>query len=114
MIIRIKNEMDSSVIPPIPALREGMMAEAEFKGQEVEAILVPKDCMVRTSRGTFLYVINPTADDKPISVRQVLVTTGVSTDNSIQVIGEGLEAGQQVVTEGAERLRAFQAVQVIQ
>lgn len=114
VIIRIKNEMDSSVIPPIPALREGMMAEAEFKGQEVEAILVPKDCMVRTSRGTFLYVINPTADDKPISVRQVLVTTGVSTDNSIQVIGEGLEAGQQVVTEGAERLRAFQAVQVIQ
>ena len=113
VIIRIKNEMDSSVIPPIPALREGMMAEAEFKGQEVEAILVPKDCMVRTSRGTFLYVINPTADDKPISVRQVLVTTGVSTDNSIQVIGEGLEAGQQVVTEGAERLRAFQAVQVI-
>ncbi len=113
VIIRIKNEMDTSTMPPIPALREGMMAEAEFKGQEVEAILVPKDCLVRTSRGTFLYVINPTANDKPISVRQVLVTTGVSTDNSIQVIGEGLEAGQQVVTEGAERLRAFQAVQVI-
>lgn len=113
VIIRIKNEMDSSTMPPIPALREGMMAEAEFKGQDVEAILVPKDSMVRTSQGIFIYVINPTTDGKPMSVRQVLVTTGISTDNSIQVIGEALEAGQQVVTEGAERLRAFNAVQIM-
>jgi multidrug efflux pump subunit AcrA (membrane-fusion protein) len=49
-----------------------------------------------------------------MSVRQVLVTTGVSQKTSIQVIGEGLEAGQQVVTEGAERLRAFQTVQIME
>lgn len=114
VIIRIDNEVDSSTMPPIPALREGMMAEARFKGEEVEAILVPKDSLVRTSRGTFVYVINPGSGGEPISVRQVMVTTGVSQKAWIQVIGEGLEAGQQVVTEGAERLRAFQTVQIME
>jgi len=114
VIILIKNELDKSTMPPIPALREGMMAEANFKGEEVEAILVPKDSLVRTSRGTFIYAINAPTDDQPMSVRQVLVTTGISEKTSIQVIGEGLEAGQQVVTEGAERLRAFQTVQIME
>jgi hypothetical protein len=44
----------------------------------------------------------------------VLVTNGVSSGTSIQVIGEGLAANQQVVTEGAERLRAFQTVQIME
>jgi multidrug efflux pump subunit AcrA (membrane-fusion protein) len=59
-------------------------------------------------------VINAPTTEQPMSVRQVLVTTGVSQKTSIQVIGEGLEAGQQVVTEGAERLRAFQTVQIME
>jgi multidrug efflux pump subunit AcrA (membrane-fusion protein) len=91
-----------------------MMAEAKFSGQSVEAILVPKDSLVRTSRGTFVYVINPASDGKPMSVRQVIVTTGVSSGTSIQVIGDVLAADQQVVTEGAERLRAFQTVQIME
>jgi multidrug efflux pump subunit AcrA (membrane-fusion protein) len=91
-----------------------MMAEAEFRGEEISAVLVPKDALVRTSRGTFIYVINEATADKPMSVRQVLVTTGISQDTSIQVVGEGLVAGQQVVTEGAERLRAFQTVQIME
>lgn len=114
VIIRIDNEVDNSTMPPIPALREGMMGEALFKGEEIEAILVPKDSLVRTSRGTFVYVINAGSGGEPVSVRQVMVTTGVSEKTWIQVIGEGLEAGQQVVTEGAERLRAFQTVQIME
>lgn len=114
VIIMIKNEMNNATMPPIPALREGMMAEAEFRGEEISAVLVPKDALVRTSRGTFIYVINDATADKPMSVRQVLVTTGISQDTSIQVVGEGLASGQQVVTEGAERLRAFQTVQIME
>ena len=113
VIIRIGNTIDTSTVIPTPALREGMMAEAEFSGQNVDAVLVPKDSLVRTSRGTFVYVINPASEGKPMSVRQVIVTTGVSAGTSIQVIGEGLAADQQVVTEGAERLRAFQTVQIM-
>ncbi len=113
VIVRVKNEIDESTMPPVPALREGMMAEATFHGEGVDGVLVPKDSMVRTSRGTFVYVINPSTDGTPLSVRQVLVTTGVSADTWIQVIGDGLAAGQQVVTEGAERLRAFATVQIM-
>ncbi len=113
VIIRIQNEMDNSTMPPVPAVREGMMAEAEFKGENVDGILVPKDSMVRTSRGTFIYVVNPQKEGQPLSVRQVLIETGVSTGTSIQVTGQGIEAGQLVVTEGAERLRAFQTVQIM-
>ena len=46
------------------------MAEAEFSGEEVDAILVPKDSVVRTSRGNFIYVINPSTEGESLSVRQ--------------------------------------------
>ncbi|MFN9720839.1 MAG: efflux RND transporter periplasmic adaptor subunit [Planctomycetota bacterium] len=114
VIIRMQNEFDTSTNPPTPALREGMMAEAAFLGQQVDGILVPKDAIVRTSRGAFIFVLNSGAGESVPSVRQVLVTQGVSTGEWIQVAGEDLAAGQKVVTEGAERLRAFQTVQILE
>lgn len=113
VIIRIKNNFDESTIPRTPALREGMMAEAEFTGGQQEAILVPKDSIVRTSRGNFIYVVNPPAEGKPLSVRQVAVIPGISSDTWIQVTGENLDAGMQVVTEGAPRLRPFHTVEIL-
>ncbi|MEJ7594543.1 MAG: efflux RND transporter periplasmic adaptor subunit [Planctomycetaceae bacterium] len=113
VIVRIENKIDTSTMPPVPALREGMMAEATFRGESVEAVLVPKDSMVRTSRGTFIYVINPHVDGESLSVRQVLVEHGLSSGTWIQVTGEDLAADMQVVTEGAERLRAFQTVAIV-
>jgi multidrug efflux pump subunit AcrA (membrane-fusion protein) len=113
VIIRVRNEIDLSTSPPTPALREGMMAEAAFRGVSVKALLVPKDSVVRTSRGAFVFVVNPAEAGKPVSVRQVMVTLGLGTGLRIQVQGESLAAGQQVVTEGAERLRAFQTVTVM-
>jgi HlyD family secretion protein len=113
VIVRIENEINESTTPPVPALREGMMAEATFRGAEVNAVLVPKDSMVRTSRGTFIYVINPTVNGDPPSVRQVIVEPGLSSGTRIQVSGENIEAGMQVVTDGAERLRAFQTVEIV-
>jgi len=113
VIVRINNEIDSTTMPPVPALREGMMAEATFRGEEVNAVLVPKDSMVRTSRGTFIYVINPIANGGPLSVRQIIVEPGLSSGSWIQVSGENIAADMQVVTEGAERLRAFQTVQIV-
>ena len=88
------------------------MAEAEFSGEAVDAIMVPKDSVVRTSRGNFIYVINPSPEGQPLSVRQVEVTLGIGSDTWIQVTGENLEAGMKVVTEGAPRMRPFQPVQI--
>lgn len=113
VIIRIRNEFDTETGAPIPALREGMMAEATFNGSPVEGIMVPKDSIVRTSRGAFIFVVNPQEAGKPLSVRQVMVDVGISAGTWIQVRGESLAAGQQVVTEGAERLRAFKTIEII-
>jgi len=113
VIIRIRNEIDQSTSPPTPALREGMMAEAAFRGVPVKSLLVPKDSVVRTSRGAFVFVVNPAEEGKPLSVRQVMVSLGLGSDLWIQVQGESLAVGQQVVIEGAERLRAFQTVTVM-
>lgn len=110
VIIRIENRFDKTTDPMTPALREGMMAEAVFNGNEVEAIVVPKDSIVRTSRGNLIYVINPPIEGKALSVRQVLVTPGLSSGTWIQVNGKNLAEGMQVVTEGAERLRDSQSV----
>ena len=112
VIVLVKNEFDESTMPPIPALREGMMAEATFQGEAVDGVLVPKDSMVRTSRGTFIYVINPAVEGEPLSVRQVIVEPGLSSKTWIQVTGENLAADMLVITEGAERLRAFHTVQI--
>ncbi len=112
VVIRVDNEMggpDGSQ----PLLREGMMAEAEFTGDPIEAVLVPKDSLVRTSRGTFLFAVNPAAADAAMSVRQVMVQVGISSAGWIQVLGTDLERGTSVVTEGAERLRAFQTIQIL-
>ena len=113
VIIRIKNQIDTSSPQPLPALREGMMAEARFAGRPVDGLLVPKDSIVRTSRGAFIFVINPAEPNKPLSVRQVIVEPGLGTGTWIHVKGDSLAPGQQVITEGAERLRAFQTVTIL-
>lgn len=114
VIVRVKNRMNGSADIPVPALREGMMAEVEFFGTPLDAMMVPKDSLVRTSRGTFVFALNPPAEGKPLSVRQVPVVPEISRDDWIQVSGSDLTAGTQVVTEGAERLRPFQSVSIIQ
>lgn len=113
VVIRIHNELRGTAEDPLPLLLEGMMAEAEFFGEDLDAILVPKDALVRTSRGTFVYAVNPAVEGKSASVRQVLVETGISTAEWIQVSTSELEAGVQVVTEGAERLRPFQSIAIV-
>lgn len=114
VIVRVQNKMTGPPDAPVPTLREGMMAEAEFFGTEFEAVLVPKDALVRTSRGTFVYVLNPVQSGQPLNVRQVLIEPGLSKAEWIQVSGSELQPGMQVVTEGAERLRPFQSVQILQ
>lgn len=48
----------------LPVLKEGMMAEVTFRGQPLEAILVPKNALVRTSRGTQVFLFNPLLEPK--------------------------------------------------
>ncbi len=111
--VRLKNRQQVLDGKRMPVLKEGMMAEVTFAGSPIDALLVPKDALVRTSRGAILYIVDVAKDDPEVgSVRQIIVELGISEGTSIQIIADGIADGMQVVTEGAERLRPFQNVRI--
>jgi multidrug efflux system membrane fusion protein len=63
-------------------------------------ILVPAVAIQRGPQGTFVYIIN---QDKTAEVRQVKVGVTEGNDTSIE---SGLSEGDQVVIDGADKLRA--------
>jgi multidrug efflux system membrane fusion protein len=64
------------------------------------AIVVPVTALRHSSSGDFVYVLN--AADK--TVEQRTVKAGLSTVDKVQIVS-GLTAGEQVITEGADRLK---------
>jgi len=70
------------------------------------ATVVPTAAVQQSSRGSFVYVLRP---DQTVGVRQV--TVGV-TDGDDVSIERGLAVGEQVVVEGAERLRDGSAIEL--
>jgi membrane fusion protein, multidrug efflux system len=63
------------------------------------ATLVPQSAIQRGAPGTYLYVIN---SDNTVSVRKV--TLGPGDANNV-TIANGLKVGENVVTDGADRLK---------
>jgi multidrug efflux system membrane fusion protein len=70
------------------------------------AVIVPGAAIQRGPQGTFVYVVKP---DHTVEVRAV--TLG-PTDGGDAAIDTGLSAGEQVVTEGVDKLRPGSKVQV--
>jgi HlyD family secretion protein len=101
--IRVANRRSGSRV----LLMAGMFARATFPvGEEVDALLVPKDALVLGGPQPTVYVVEP--DD---TIRPVPVTLGFGLEHLVQVTGP-LEAGQRVVVRGNERLRPGQRVRV--
>jgi multidrug efflux system membrane fusion protein len=71
-----------------------------------DAIIVPSAAIQKNPQGAFVFVLNT---DKTVSMKQV--KTGISQGGETSVI-EGLEIGEQVVVDGAERLRDGSKVEV--
>ena len=109
----VRNEDKVSHID-LPILRDGMMAEVHFAGDPVDALLVPKDALVRSNRGIFVFAVDPVADGGQPVAREIVVEPGISDAGWIQVICQGLEPGTPVVAVGGERLRPFQSVLIQQ
>jgi multidrug efflux system membrane fusion protein len=68
------------------------------------ATVVPTAAVQQSPRGSFVYVVRP---DRTVGVRQVGVGVTDGDDVSIE---QGLAVGEQVVVEGAERLRDGAAI----
>ncbi|WP_426172641.1 efflux RND transporter periplasmic adaptor subunit [Massilia sp. TWR1-2-2] len=65
-----------------------------------EAVVVPVTALRHGSTGDFVYVLD--AADKTVALRPV--TRGQATVDKVQVV-TGLQVGEQVITEGADRLK---------
>jgi membrane fusion protein, multidrug efflux system len=64
------------------------------------AVVVPVTALRQGSNGDYVYVLN--AADRTVSLRPV--TRGQATVDKV-VVATGLQAGEQVITEGADRLK---------
>ncbi len=112
--VRLDNEFVEHEGQTLPVLKEGMMAEVTFLGEPTEAVLIPKDALVRSTRGSSIFVFeSEEAAPGTGVVNQLPITTGISHESSIQAIHPDLKPEMLVVVEGAERLRPFQKVQLM-
>ena len=64
------------------------------------ALVVPVTALRHGNAGDYVYVLNEA--DRTVSLRPV--TRGLGSTDKVQ-IAKGLEAGERVITEGADRLR---------
>jgi membrane fusion protein, multidrug efflux system len=69
-------------------------------------VLIPTAAMERSALGTFVYVVKP---DNTVEVRTVTVG---ATEGDITSLKSGVEAGERVVVEGADRLQQGSKVKV--
>jgi multidrug efflux system membrane fusion protein len=87
------------------ANNDGKLFPSQFVNLRLEvrtikdAIMVPVTALRHGSTGDFVYVLNT---NKTVSLRTV--TRGQATVDKIQVV-TGLKLGEQVITEGADRLK---------
>lgn len=95
-----------------PVLREGMLARIYFSGPPHDAVLVPKSALVRAETGTRLYALMPGESASTGKARPVMVQEGGAYGDKIEVLGNDLQPGMLVVTEGAERLSPFADVTI--
>lgn len=107
--IRVENEIENGH----PRIKAGMLARAVLPvGEPAIATLVNKDAIVLGGSAPVVFVVE-TGDDESgtRTVRPVTVELGVAEAGLIEVIGD-LRVGQEIVTEGNERLRPGQLVTV--
>nr|WP_217344422.1 efflux RND transporter periplasmic adaptor subunit [Noviherbaspirillum sp. L7-7A]MBV0878570.1 efflux RND transporter periplasmic adaptor subunit [Noviherbaspirillum sp. L7-7A] len=64
------------------------------------AVAVPVNALRNSSSGAYVYVLNP--QERTVSQRKV--QRGQATADRVQIVS-GLEAGERVITEGADRLK---------
>jgi membrane fusion protein, multidrug efflux system len=84
---------------PERQLQAGMFIEARLATNvRPNAIVVPEDALLPLGGATFVWVVKDGAADR----RQVSI--GVRTAGWAEILGGGVEAGDQVVVGGAERL----------
>ncbi|AWL11087.1 uncharacterized protein HMF8227_00591 [Saliniradius amylolyticus] len=89
-------------------LRPGMLLQINLQKRVINTLTVPEKAIVPIQEQQFVYVVG---DDNKASKRQV--TLGYRQPGTVQVIN-GLDAGEQVVVEGALKLGDGTEVSVLE
>lgn len=76
-------------------------------GQETDVVVIRQAAVQRGAQGTYVYVVK---DDSTVTVRVIKLGT---VDGERVAIASGLEAGERVVVDGADKLREGAKVEVI-
>lgn len=110
----VKVRVNNSFNDNLPLIKPGMLARVTLPvGAPATATLVPKDAVVLGGASPVVYAIVPGKDKQsPTTVRLVPVQLGTVENHLIEVRGD-LRAGDQVVSQGNERLMPGQAVSVL-
>ncbi|HEX4329032.1 MAG TPA: MdtA/MuxA family multidrug efflux RND transporter periplasmic adaptor subunit [Burkholderiales bacterium] len=78
-------------------------------GQDVDATVIHQSAVQRgAQQGTYVYLVNP---DSTVSVRQIKLGT---VDGDRMAVTAGLNVGDRVVSDGADKLREGAKVEVIE
>lgn len=92
---------------PIPMLTEGMLARVTFVGPVRNAVLIPKDAVIRSEAGSLVYAVIPGDSSSTGKARPVPIVEGASYSQFVELLEGELEPGMQIVVEGGERLQPF-------
>jgi membrane fusion protein, multidrug efflux system len=93
-------------------LKPGMVARVRLaRGAPAEALLVPRDAVIRTETGYVVYVVVERDGRRIAEPRPV--TTGAGAGNRV-VIESGLAAGELIVTVGQHQVAGGDIVQIVQ
>lgn len=90
------------------AMRLGMSARVTVQGNAQPVMVLPLTALYRNGGKTAVWVVDPATST--VRLTSVTVTT-VQEEGA--VIGEGLKAGEMVVTAGVQKLQAGQKVRVV-
>ena len=90
-------------------LRPGMFMTVEVRRGERVRPAIPEGALIRVSDDAFVYVVVETETGHSVQRRPVEV--GLRTSGVLEILG-GLEAGEQVVSEGTHRIQPGMPVQI--
>jgi len=89
-------------------LRAGMFLTVTVLKEDVVSLMIPEEAIVPERSNQYVFVVGP---DNVVERR--LVETGRRRPGEVEIL-EGLEPGERVITEGTQKVRPAQRVEVLE
>lgn len=110
--VRLQNKFDEQ---GLPLVKSGMFARVWLPVERRDNVLLaPNDAVVMGGPAPMVYIAERKSPGSVEAVvRPLPVHLGTSFHGAVELMGDGLAAGQELVIEGNERLRPGQEVRIV-